>query len=174
MSTLDKDRLQQLIEQLQLAQRMGFSSSSSPTRVLLEIAIDALLQLSEAFQRPELAGERLNQDLKFLDLDKPNALGNSKSVTVGPKNANSYYSELASRVLKLDLIPFLILLKRQKYVEAFLGLRHALSILENSDEIPEESQKRKQHPKSSTDKAISRKKRQADRAQSYYRRRQRK
>jgi hypothetical protein len=174
MSSLDENRLKTLIENLQLAQKMGFSSSSSPIEYLLEAAIDLNLQIGSLLSEGT-AGQILNQDLKFLDLEKPDALGNSKSIKIGPKKSLGYFAPQIGKFLSKYQTSFFVLIKQKKYVEAFHELTRGLQSL-NSDlgflKLEEQKQKKSSPP--TPLKASPKKPSKVWKTKEYFRRRQRK
>lgn len=87
MDTLDRDRLRELISTLELAHQMGFSSPSSSIDFLFEALSDGMLLLKSVY----LEGKRAlsNREPRFLDAEKPNALGNSKSIRL-PRRKSEY------------------------------------------------------------------------------------
>lgn len=76
---LELDRINSLIEILQLAKSVGYSIHSSPVQPLIEVTIDLLLKLSNLFQQRGIFWEaRKNPSIKFLDIS--DSLGNPKSI----------------------------------------------------------------------------------------------
>jgi hypothetical protein len=118
IDTLDWEALKSLIESLQMAQKMGFSSQSSPIDVLLEAAIDLTLLLGSALQDADHAfGRSRNPDIKFLDLAKPDALGNSKSIKI-PFGKFDYWDPELGVFVKTQLASFFVLLRNRKFSAA--------------------------------------------------------
>lgn len=64
---LDENRLKAWIEILQTALKMGYSSSSLPADVLLDVMIDGCLQLRNQSQAEGLWSSRSNATLEFLE-----------------------------------------------------------------------------------------------------------
>jgi hypothetical protein len=105
MNTLERDRLDGLIETLQLAKKFGFSSLSSPIEPLFEAAIDMFILLSTLLKEGSPSLQR-NPEIKFLDV--PDALGNPKSVKIHKvlpdfqdQEASEYLMKLASLMVAL-------------------------------------------------------------------------
>jgi hypothetical protein len=82
MDTLDKNRLDSLVEAFSSAKKLGFESLSSPVEILLEAAIDLGLLLEKAFKEGRL-GQKANPSIKFLDVSDD--LGNPKQITLHKK-----------------------------------------------------------------------------------------
>lgn len=68
--------------------------------ILCEILIDANQALLQQFDSTSIA-PRLNQGLKFLDNEKADSLGNSKSIRVGPRNGVIWNPEGIQEALEL-------------------------------------------------------------------------
>jgi hypothetical protein len=110
MSSLEEDRLKELIVSLQLAHKMGFSSSSSAIVPLLEAAIDCSLLISSLLKEGS-TGPNLNPEVKFLYNEKPDALGNTRSIKIFPEK-KFYWNPRAEKILT-QFTSFLILVKNQ-------------------------------------------------------------
>jgi hypothetical protein len=110
LDTLEMDRLQSLIETLQLAKQVGFSSTSSTIVALLEVAIDLNLQISNLLKRGSF-GPKTNKHMKFLDLAEPNELGNSKQISW--HSPRKFYWEPESEEILSQITSFYVQLKKQ-------------------------------------------------------------
>jgi hypothetical protein len=108
--TLESDRLKRLIETLQLAHSMGFSSNSSAVEILLEVAIDTTLQISSLLKEGSL-GRRNNKEIRFLDDEVQDELGNSRQISFAKKR--KFYWEPEAEDLLRQFTSFLVLLKHQ-------------------------------------------------------------
>lgn len=115
---LETEDLEELIQLLQSAQRMGFSSQFSSVPVLIELAIDTLLLLANRIEEqdgkmilklnPEITTGRLrDRDLRpGSNLEKPLGLGESPSTRVQKGTLWSWRSPLVDalgneRILKI-------------------------------------------------------------------------
>jgi hypothetical protein len=106
MNTLEEDRLKDLIQTLQLAQQVGFSSSSSPIGWLLEAGTDICLQISTLLKEGTKE-KKNNPEVKF-NYRVSDPLGNPKSFKVytAPKvfwnpQLSEYFKKLASFFVKV-------------------------------------------------------------------------
>jgi len=110
LTTLDKDRLDELIKALQSAQQMGFSSLSSPVDALLETGIDLFLILSSLFT--EGAQERIkNPEIKF-SRTQVDSLNNPKQIRLR-KTQKEFWDPQLSKMFR-KLASFLVLVKNRK------------------------------------------------------------
>lgn len=100
---LDDLEIDQLIELLLEAKRVGFSVSSSPTEVYLDILIDASIRISEAF-RIGWEDRYENPSIRFDDRGSQDPLGNSRSIRTfrpGFVHWDLFSSELFRRIANL-------------------------------------------------------------------------
>jgi hypothetical protein len=142
--TLDLDKLQGLIETLQLAKKLGFSSMSSPIEYLLEAAIDISLLLSSCMREGKMPLQD-NPSLKFSERFQ-DELGNPKQIRF-QKRKPIWWDLEAAEFLR-NLASFFVVLKRRRSVPEALkssGLLVA-STQKPQEEIPEKTQKLKRTP----------------------------
>lgn len=145
MNTLDKDRLQDLIEYLQLASKTGFSSLSSPIEFLLETATDLCLIISSQLKEGMMTRQN-NPEIKFSEFQSDD-LGNPKQISIRKTSKFIWDPETASFVKKLA--SFFVLIKKGKILHDSLiesGVSSSLSLRK------EQEQKEKKHKKSSSQK----------------------
>jgi hypothetical protein len=109
-STLDKDRLDDLIKVLSSAKTLGFESLSSPVDVLLEAGIDVMLLLKNSFKEGS-RGRQNNPSLKFSEKEQ-DALGNPKQIRI-KKPPNVFWSPQLAEIFD-KLATFLALIKRNE------------------------------------------------------------
>lgn len=134
---LEDDRLKTLIESLQLAHKMGFSSPSSAIVEYLEASIDLLLRISLLLRRG-VPGRRNNKEIIFLD-DFQDELGNPKQISFR-KKSDFYWEPEATKVLSL-LTSFLVHLK-DKTISTFPLYGKLLGI--SKEKLPAKASKVKQ------------------------------
>lgn len=108
MNVLEEDNLKSLLETLKMAQKVGFSSSSSPIGWFLEVGTDICLRLSILFKRG-VAEARKNPEIKF-NYRVSDSLGNPKSFKIF-EDPKIYWDPKLSEIFK-ELASFFILVKR--------------------------------------------------------------
>lgn len=124
MNTLDKDKLDSLVESVTLARKLGFESLSSPVEPLLEAAIDVCLLLEKSFNEGRLS-QKKNPSIKELDVS--DELGNPKMLKVFKKQS-IFFDPRVAEIIK-HFTAFFVLLKRSSdealsFMESILRTRH--------------------------------------------------
>lgn len=160
LNTLDKDRLKELISTLQLASKAGFSSLSSPIEVLLEVAIDLSLLLSNQYSVGKK--ERIsNKEIRFLD-DKSDALGNPLQISFRKKR-REYWDPQTAKFLK-QLASFFVQLKvfsnfREAYMASGIGRNFSNKTPINPSEQNKKARKRASKIRQNKNRAFYRRQR---------------
>jgi hypothetical protein len=114
-----ENELEAIIQALKLAQFAGFSSQSSPVVPLLEAGIDLSLALRRAFlEEDRLFEAKANPEIKFLDNEKADSLGNTKSVKVFKPRKFRHEPEAAKIFTQLAL--FFVLTKTRPIGDSFM------------------------------------------------------
>ena len=127
MNTLDKDRLKDLIKFLQLADKVGFSSLSSPTELLLEIQIDLALLLDNLLREGQQS-QRTNKSVRFSEIDR-DALGNPKQISFFEKKRYLIWSPEAADFYKSVALFSATLKRENSFEKAFAAFRSNYSKL---------------------------------------------
>lgn len=141
--------LLKLIRVLQTAYQVGYTSLSSPTGVLLDTLLDLSLLLKEDFLSPKL-GRKLNRDIKFLYSAPQDELGNTKSISVGPKSEREFGDPDGFNFFKEFAIFVLGIKNHLPIRQAFLELAKRLRFIPPTKlEVP----KAKEHTTSSSRKS---------------------
>jgi hypothetical protein len=161
MNTLDKDRIEFLIDTLIQAKNLGFSSLSSPMELLFEAAVDLCLLLSTHLKEGKKAIYTL-PEISF-SRDKVDALGNPLQISVSTLKPEWRDQEASEYIKKLASL--FVLLKR----------RHSLpdSLKESGLADVRPTQQEKPVMVLNTERAQQKKKKMAERRRSSYHRRQR-
>lgn len=92
----------QVLGSVQISPNLGVSA-------ILEIMIDCIFALKKSFS-DGFKTSLINQDLKFLDSEKPDPLGNSRSIRVGPRGGDvitsppweSFFEDILVEILDLQ------------------------------------------------------------------------
>jgi hypothetical protein len=133
---LEVETLKSLIETLQMAQKYGFSSTSSPIEPLLEAGTDLMLLLGKLFAQGR-APLRKNPELRFLE-KYSDPLGNPKQITLY-KRGPAYWDPESAKFLR-KIATFLVALKRrQSFSEALKSSE--LTVVVGSKTSEKKSQK---------------------------------
>jgi hypothetical protein len=107
MNTLDREKLDSLLESVTLAKKLGFESLSSPVEPLLEAAIDVCLLLEKSFKEGKLS-QKTNPSIK--ELDESDDLGNAKMIKLFKKR-KIFFDPRVADIIK-QFTAFFVLLKK--------------------------------------------------------------
>lgn len=107
---LDADKLRGLISTLQLAQKLGYSSTSSPVEYLFDASIDILILLSMELKEGKMP-IRKTPELKFSERYQ-DVLGNPKQIRIERKDPLWFDPEVAKYLRKLASL--MVVLKRRQ------------------------------------------------------------
>lgn len=134
MNTLDRNKMKILIESLQLADKVGFESLSSPVVPLLEAGTDVCLLLASAYDAGAKLQHRTNPEIRFLD--SSDSLGNPKQITLWKKDQFVWAPQLSSFFRKLASLFVWIKANSPKIIDIISKIKEIIGLEEPPVKFP--------------------------------------